>query len=180
MTKFNGRVISGFACLLAFAAIGIAFIMQYVFLLEPCPLCIVQRIIVAMIGVLFAVDFFWGDKRILGFINLCGILVFCALGMFVAGRHVWLQHLPEDQIPACLPGLNYLLDTFPLYEVLAKVLKGTADCADEEWTFLGLSIPAQVFILFIIFFTIAVVRMVIKVKCRNIVAESCGPRALKF
>jgi disulfide bond formation protein DsbB len=62
--------------------------------------------------------------------------------MAVAGRHVWLQHLPPEDVPACGPGLDYWMDTFPLHQVMMKVFKGSGECAVIDWTFLGLSLPA--------------------------------------
>lgn len=64
-----------------------------------------------------------------------------AIGAGVAGRQVWLQNLPEDQVPACGPGLEYMLEVFPLFEVLEMALRGTGDCAEVQWTFLTISIP---------------------------------------
>ena len=66
----------------------------------------------------------------------------------VAGRHVWLQHLPADQVPSCGPGLDYWLDTLPMQQVLKEVFAGSGECASIEWTFMGLSIPEQSLILF--------------------------------
>ncbi|MDB9688503.1 disulfide bond formation protein B, partial [Acinetobacter baumannii] len=59
----------------------------------------------------------------------------------VAGRHVWLQHLPPDQVPSCGPGLNYLIDALPMKTVLQEVLSGSGECAAIDWTFLGQSLP---------------------------------------
>ena len=67
----------------------------------------------------------------------------------VAARHVWLQHLPPDQVPSCGPGLDYWLDALPMQEVVNQVLSGSGECALVEWRFLGLSIPEQSLILFV-------------------------------
>lgn len=56
-------------------------------------------------------------------------------------RHVWLQHLPPDQVPSCGPGLNYLIDALPMKTVLQEVLSGSGECAAIDWTFLGQSLP---------------------------------------
>ena len=64
----------------------------------------------------------------------------------VAARHVWLQHLPPEQVPACGPGLDFMLDSFGLGEVLRMVLSGSGECAEVDWSFLGLSMPAWVLI----------------------------------
>ena len=68
--------------------------------------------------------------------------VVALLGAAVAGRHVYLQNLPPDRVPECGPGLDYILDAFPIGEALALILRGSGECAEVQWTFLGLTIPA--------------------------------------
>jgi protein dithiol:quinone oxidoreductase len=67
-------------------------------------------------------------------------ITFAGVGCTLAGRQVWLQHLPEDKVPECGPGLEYLLEAYPLFDALKTVLRGTGDCAETQWVFLGLSI----------------------------------------
>jgi disulfide bond formation protein DsbB len=62
-------------------------------------------------------------------------------GIGVASRHIWIQHLPPDQVPACGPGLDYMLDNFPMSQVLKELLHGSGECAHRGWSFLGLGIP---------------------------------------
>ena len=71
----------------------------------------------------------------------------CALaGAAVSARHVWLQNLPADLVPECGPGLDYMLDVFPLTEALTLVFQGSGECANVQWSFLGLSMPAWVLV----------------------------------
>jgi len=116
--------------------------------LAPCPLCMTQRLFIVLVGAFGLVAGLhnpsgWG-RRAYG--------VLCTLsavaGGAVAARHVWLQHLPPDQVPACGPSLEYMLDTLPFSETLSIVMMGDGNCADTVWTFLGLSIPEQTFVLF--------------------------------
>jgi protein dithiol:quinone oxidoreductase len=81
------------------------------------------------------------------------------MGAAVAGRQVWLQHLPPDQVPECGPGLEYMLEVYPLGETLAKILKGTGDCAEVDWTFLGLSIAEWALISFIVLTAVSVLQL---------------------
>lgn len=74
-----------------------------------------------------------------------------AVGMTLAGRQVWLQSLPADQVPDCGMGLNYMLDTMPVFDALREVFYGSGECADVLWTFLGISIPGWALIWFTIF-----------------------------
>jgi disulfide bond formation protein DsbB len=69
-----------------------------------------------------------------------------AIGAAIAGRHVWLQNLPAEQVPACGPGLDYIIDSFPLSDALRLVFTGSGECATADWHFLGLSMPAWVLI----------------------------------
>ena len=83
-------------------------------------------------------------------------------GIAVAGRHVWLQHLPADEVPSCGPGLDYWMDTFPLQEVIQKVFRGSGECAKVDWVFLGLSLPEWTLALFIGLASVAVWQLVRK------------------
>ena len=110
--------------------------------LEPCPLCIFQRIAFAALGLVFligAVHAPVGKAR-----GAYGVLAMLAAGAgaAIAGRHVWLQNLPPDQVPKCGPALDYMLDAMPIAGVIRKVLTGSGECAKVDWSFLGLSMPA--------------------------------------
>lgn len=135
--------------LLAIGSIAIAVLFMSGYLeLDACPLCMTQRVFVVALGVVALVAVLhnpagWG-RRVYG--ALCALAAISGGG--VAGRHVWLQHLPEDQVPACGPPLEYLVETLPFTEVISTVLMGDGNCAETVWTFMGLSIPEQTLILF--------------------------------
>ena len=76
--------------------------------------------------------------------------IFALFGLGVAGWHVRLQNLPPDEVPSCGPGLDYMLENFPVGDALRMVFKGSGECADVVWSFLGLSMPAWVFILLLV------------------------------
>jgi len=136
--------------LLGFAAcaalLGYAWYAQVVLQLEPCPLCIFQRIGVAIIGVLFLAAGLQAPKgwgaRVYGVLQLIAALA--TVG--IAARHIWIQHQPEGAIPACGATLSYMLDILPLSAVIRKVLTGSGECARVTWRFLGLSMPTWVLI----------------------------------
>lgn len=132
--------------LLGFAACAaiMAYVLyvQYSLFISPCPLCIFQRIAVIAMGIFFLVGGLHQPKGLgrrfyAGLVALAG-----CIGIAVAGRHLWLQSLPADEVPACGPGLGYMLDTFPLAETLKLVLTGSGECAETHWSFLGMSMPA--------------------------------------
>jgi disulfide bond formation protein DsbB len=78
--------------------------------------------------------------------TLCGLAAWG--GAAIAARHVWLQHLPEDQVPACGPSLDYMLENLPLGDTMSIVLAGDGNCAEIDWSFAGFSIPEQTLIVF--------------------------------
>lgn len=123
-------------------AMGVALLLQYRLQLQPCPLCIFQRVAMMATGLVALLAFLHGPARCGRRVYAGLTLLAAAVGALIAGRHVWLQHLPPDQVPACGPGLDYWLDTFPLHEVMLKVFKGSGECAVVDWTFLGLALPA--------------------------------------
>lgn len=139
--SFRSQFLLGF--LVCAALLGFAILSQTIWGLTPCPRCIFQRIayiglgVVFLIGGLHAPRGAWG-RRIYGLIAL----IPAAAGIYVAANHVWLTHLPPDQVPSCGPTLDYLLDSSPLFDVVKTVLSGSGECAKVDWTFLGMSMPA--------------------------------------
>jgi disulfide bond formation protein DsbB len=116
--------------------------------LTPCPLCMSQRVFVVLTGLIALLAALenptgWG-RRVYG--GLCAASAIT--GVAIATRHVWLQHLPEDQVPACGPPLEYMLETLPFSETISLVLMGDGNCAETVWTLLGFSIPEQTLALF--------------------------------
>jgi disulfide bond formation protein DsbB len=109
--------------------------------LDPCPLCILQRIAFIWIGLSALVAAVHNPGRTGRFIYATLLVLGCIAGAAVAGRHVWLQNLPPDQVPECGMGLNYMLETMPFGEVFSQVFYGSGECAQIDWTFFGLSMP---------------------------------------
>lgn len=131
---------------------GYALYAEHVLGLEPCPLCMLQRGGVLLVMVVAFIGAAHNPKGSMGW-KVYGTLgfLFAALGASVSGRHVWLQSLPEDLVPACAPSLDYMLDVFPLGEMLRTILMTSGECAEIDWVFLGLSMPAWTLIWFVIF-----------------------------
>ncbi len=115
---------------------------QYQLLLEPCPLCVFQRLAIIGLGILFLIAGIHDSPGLSSRIYALFIGLISAAGAVVAGRHLWLQHLPPDEVPTCGPGFNYIMESFPLGEALSMIFRGSGECADVDWVFLGLSIPA--------------------------------------
>ncbi len=118
-----------------------ALYLQYALRQEPCPLCMIQRVIFIVIGIAFFIAALHNPKRIAARVY-GGLIALLALsGVAVAGRHIWIQHLPKDQVPGCGPGLDFMLKNFPMSDVWQELMHGSGECAEKGWTFLTLGIP---------------------------------------
>jgi len=131
--------------------IALALFMQHYMELLPCPLCIVQRVIVMVLAVVFFMGFLhnpatWG-RRVYGLL----LTLISAGGLLVAGRHTWLQHLPADKVPECGPGLEFWMNNLPPNEVIQKVFQGSGECAEVAYRFIGLSIAEWSLVAFVLF-----------------------------
>jgi len=139
------------------ALMAYALYAQYVLDLEPCPLCIFQRLAVISMGIIFLFCSIIDPKsKIAKLLASFFFTVTATTGIAVASRHVWLQNLPSDQVPGCGPGLDFMLSTFPLAEVLEMVFSGSGECANVDWSLLSLSMPAWVIISFLIMLVYAI------------------------
>ncbi|HET7842986.1 MAG TPA: disulfide bond formation protein B [Xanthomonadales bacterium] len=139
--RWSFRASFAFLALVCCGLLAFAYYSQFQMNLEPCPLCIMQRVAFIAFVLVALVAAAHGPKgwgRIV--YGLLGLLALTA-GAGVAGRHVWLQHLPPDQVPACGPGLGYMLENLALADALKKAFTGSGECAKVDWTFLGLSMP---------------------------------------
>ncbi len=124
--------------------LGFAWYSQVVLHLEPCPLCIFQRIGIAAIGLIFLLATLHHPRPAGARIYFVLLLLAVAATVAVAARHIWIQHLPEGSVPVCGATLSYMLDILPLTEVIRNVLTGSGECAKVTWTFLGASMPEWV------------------------------------
>lgn len=158
--SFRAMFLAVLACCLS--VLGFGLYLQHGLHLEPCPLCILQRIAFICVGLTALLAYLF-NPGIVGrmFFGLLTAL-FSAAGAGVAARNIWLQHLPPDQVPECGPGLDYLIDAFPLAKALPMVLKGSGECAEVAWTMLGLSIPAWALGWFLVFFMAGVAAMFLR------------------
>lgn len=135
--------------LMLIAIIGVfsfALYTQYVGGLDPCPLCMTQRVFYVLTALVAGLALIH-NRHIRVYGVLAGLSALA--GAAVATRQVWLQHLPPNEVPACGPSLEYMLQTLPYGEVLARMLKGDGNCAVIDWRLLGLSMAEWSLICFL-------------------------------
>lgn len=156
-TRNARRRLNAAGFVIAAGLMGYALYAQHVQGYDPCPLCVLQRIAMIAVGLVFAVAALHAPRgagaRVYG---VLGALV-ALTGAGVAGWHVRLQNLPPSEVPACGPGYDYIMDTFGPLQGLSMIFEGSGECANVDWTFMGLSMPAWVFIWFVALAALAVV-----------------------
>ena len=131
--------------------LGYALFIQHFDFIDPCPLCVLQRMAFMWIGAVALLAGIHNPGRVGRWIYGSAVTLGGLVGLGIAGRHLWLQSLPADQVPDCGMGLNYMLETMPFTEVLTEVFYGSGECADVHWTFLGLSMPGWTFLWYLAF-----------------------------
>ncbi len=159
LLKFNARIwfFLGFLGCVFLLAMGAYF--QFVQGLDPCPLCISQRIAILLTGLVFlsAAIHNPGQTGVTVYAIIGTVTALC--GAAISTRHVWIQHLPPDKVPECGPGLEYVLQNFPLFETVKLMLSGTGDCAKVDWTMLGFSMPAWTLLAFLMLATLSLLQI---------------------
>jgi len=138
---FRPRIWFLLVALACASMLGYGLYVQHVLFIDPCPLCVFQRLAFMWIGVVSLLAFIHNPGTTGRWIYTSLFATGGVIGTTIAGRHVWLQNLPPDQVPDCGMGLNYMLETMPFSEVLSEVLHGSGECAEIDWIFLGLSMP---------------------------------------
>jgi disulfide bond formation protein DsbB len=127
-----------------------ALYLQYYEYQDPCPLCLLQRVVYIALMVVFLLGALHGPRRTGAIVYSTLLVLVSLIGAGIAGRHVWLQHLPKDKVPECGPGLGYILDRFPLVNALEKIFRGSGECAEAGWRLMGLSIAEWSLVWFVL------------------------------
>ena len=130
----------GFVGSLALLAIAY-FYFQLELGLAPCPLCMFQRGALVGVAAFCLLGILFSPKKVGSKVLAFGVTLSSIFGLAIAGRQVWLQHLPADQVPECGPDLAFMLEAFPFQQMITTVLAGSGECAEVQWTLLGMSMP---------------------------------------
>ena len=150
------RFTYGLGFLVCLGLFIIALYFQFIMGLQPCPLCISQRIVVIALGIIMLIATIHNPKTIGLRIYSFFIIVFSLIGIILSGRQVWLQLFPHPGISSCGAGLIYMLNTLPFTESIHLILQGSGECEQVQWSLLGLSLAAWLSLFFIGFLTIAI------------------------
>ncbi len=146
MTLPGKRLLNGAGFLACAGMMGFALYAQYVLILDPCPLCVFQRVATIALGIVFLIAALHNPGRTGARVYALLVLLTAGFGAGVASWHVYLQSLPADRVPSCGPGFEYIMENFALFEALGMIFQGSGECADVVWQFLGLSMPTWVII----------------------------------
>lgn len=146
MTLPNRRLLNLAGFLACAGMMSFALYAQYVLLLDPCPLCVFQRIATISLGLVFMVATLHNPGQLGSRIYGALVTLTAGFGVGVAIWHVRLQNMPKDEVPSCGPGFEYIMDNFALFDALSLIFKGSGECADVVWRLLGLSMPTWVII----------------------------------
>ena len=150
-TFLTFKKINLFGSLLAFLLVGFALVIQTQFNLEPCPLCVSQRIVFIAIGFLLLLFSFLSPTRLIKFIHLVGLTITSIIGIVFSIRHIMIQSKWISVPAECGIDLDYMFENFPISEAFSLLFKGTGDCSDIDWLFMGLSLPQLALIAYIMF-----------------------------
>lgn len=161
MMAKNPRLIFAAMFVVCAGLVGFGLYLQHAKGLEPCPMCILQRYAFVMIAALAFIAAIHNPealgRRIYG-----GLLALAAVaGGGVAIRHVYLEHNPSP-VYDCGADFGYMIESFPLADLLPMIFKGTGDCTKVPWRFLGLSIAEWALIWFTIFLITAIAAALVK------------------
>ena len=140
--------------MMSIGMILIALYMEHFLQLKPCILCYMQRGAVILVGILAAIGLLINTKKIVSYkILISGIFLSSLTGALLAARQLYLQSLPADMVPSCVPDIDYLFSTLPFLEILILALTGDGNCAEVLWSFMGIRIPGWVLIAWMLFMT---------------------------
>ena len=136
----SARLIFSAISITCLGLLSYGYYLQFFEQLEPCPMCIFQRICYFVLMLITALAAIHNPSRLGTRVYASLSAIMALIGAGIAARQTWLQHLPPDKVPECGPGLDFMLEMYPLGETIMKTLRGSGDCAVVDWRFLSLSI----------------------------------------
>lgn len=133
-------------CAACVAMLAFGMYLQHVVGLEPCPMCVVQRYALVLVAVFTGLA---GATGRTGLQKTWGLLALVAAvgGAYTAARQSWLQWHPPEFV-SCGRDIYGMIESFPLQRAIPMIFRGSGDCSQIDWTFLGLSIANWSFVSF--------------------------------
>jgi disulfide bond formation protein DsbB len=155
LSSLSSRTVFLFIAISCALLMGYALFSQYVLNYQPCMLCMVQRVFVCLVGIFALIAAIHGAGRVGR--RVYGILTALSAfgGAYIAARHVYLQHLPPEELDGCAPSFEYALENYSILKFLGTIFIRDQDCGVIDWTFLGLSMPTWTFACFVVLFFVA-------------------------
>ena len=144
-------IVNAGAALACMLLLGYGYFLEHAEGLAPCPLCLLQRVAFAVLAVALLAAAAHRPRSRVG-ARAYGIIagLVSATGAGIAVWHIRLQNLPPGEAPECGPGLEYMLNTFPLGDTIKMIFTGSGECAEVSWSFLYLSIPGWAMVWFVV------------------------------
>ena len=146
---YNPRIFFIFIFIICVALLTFGLYLEHFKGLDACPLCILQRIAYISIVLVTLIGILHNPIRTSLIIYKSSIVILATIGALIAGRQIWLQHLPPELVPECGPGFDYMLNVFPFADAIKMILTGSGECAEVNWRFIGLSIAEWSLIMFL-------------------------------
>jgi len=146
---YNPRIFFIFIFIICVALLTFGLYLEHFKGLDACPLCILQRIAYISIALVTLIGILHNPIRTSLIIYKSSIVILATVGALIAGRQIWLQHLPPELVPECGPGFDYMLNVFPFADAIKMILTGSGECAEVNWRFIGLSIAEWSLIMFL-------------------------------
>lgn len=145
----QGRIPYFLGAAASFGLVGLAIFLQVRNNLDPCPLCISQRIAFMALGVTFLLAALHNPaglwRKLHGLLQLGAAVT----GATVAARHIWVQAHPGQTMSECGVGFDYMIHQFPMSKAVRLIFQGTGECSVIDWTLFGITIPELSLIAFI-------------------------------
>lgn len=128
-----------------------AVIIERFYAVAPCPMCMLQRIVFACLGIIFLIGSLVTFKSILRYFYSISILFFAAIGFAIAIKQFWLQYFAPPQHVSCSASLERLIELYPILDALKIALHGSPECAKIDFTVFTISIAGWSVIIFGLF-----------------------------
>ncbi len=164
--QISFRQISLFGGIVCCGVLASAYYIEYQYLLSPCPLCTLQRLVFACLAVVFLVGALRTPPSLWRYIIATLVIIFSSIGLGIASRQFWLQYYAAPQYGGCSADFARLVETYPILKALTVALRGSAECSTIDFTILTISFAGWSMIIFGLFIIICLYIMFLQKKRR--------------